>query len=109
VGHAPEDADVESSALTTVATDEAHFAYLIAEAADLADEAHLLGDVVADPPEIDDIAAPTKAGRLLEEENLVPCLRQPVAKSRPGDADSVDDDLQSRLPVGRTAPITCGG
>jgi hypothetical protein len=32
----------------------------------------------------------------------VPCLRQPVAKSRPGDADSVDDDLHSGLLVGLT-------
>jgi hypothetical protein len=32
VGHAAEDADVESSSLTTVTTDEAHFAYLVAEA-----------------------------------------------------------------------------
>ena len=66
MGHTAEDGDVESSSLTTVATDEAHFTYLIAEAADLADEAHLLGDVVADPPEIDDVATRTKARRLLD-------------------------------------------
>lgn len=71
MGQPAEDRDVESSSLQPVATDEPHFAYLIAEAPDGVDKAHLLGDVVADPPKIDDVAAPTKPRRLLDEENLM--------------------------------------
>src|SRR5262249_27969688 len=57
LGHTAEDVDVESTPLSALAIDEAHFADLIAEAPDLPDKPHLLGDVVADAPKIDDVAA----------------------------------------------------
>ena len=45
------------------------------------------------PQKSTDVAAPAKARRLLDEENIMPRFRQPVCKSRPGDPKAVDDNV----------------
>ena len=101
-----------------MAVDEAYFAHLIAEVSDLGDEPHLLDDVVADAPKVDDVAADTTALRLLDEKNVMPRFRQPVCKSRPGDAKAIDDDVHCdamyrsnasghRMERATRAPVRC--
>ena len=61
--------------------------------AQVADDAHPLGHVVAEAPEVDDIALGSQSVRLLEQDGLVAVFAQPVCKRRSGDPDAIDADL----------------
>ena len=74
VGHAAEDLDGETAALAAPRIDEAHLLYLVAKRVDLRKQAHPLGDVIADPPEIDHVAATAQGGRVFDQHDIVASL-----------------------------------
>ncbi len=63
VGHAAENIDRETAAPAAAPVDVAHFLHLVTQLSDSGDQAHLLGDVVADPPEVDGVAAAAELRR----------------------------------------------
>ena len=74
----------------------AHLPHLVTQLSNSGEQAHLLGDVVADPPEVDGIAAAAKLWRLLDEQHLVTGFPQPVGERRTGDAGPVDGNSHVR-------------
>jgi hypothetical protein len=63
------------------------------------EQPHLLGDIVADPPEVDDIAAAAQLWRRLDKQRLVTGFLQPVGQRRTGDASSIDGNLHGWFPL----------
>jgi len=61
----------EAPDLAAAAVDEAHLLHLIALRPDARHEPHPLGNVIADPPEVDGVAARAQRRRLLHECRLV--------------------------------------
>ena len=90
--------DAEARSGTTVRSDRAHLAYLVADLADIGLDPHLLGDVVAQSPEVDDVAAGAEARGRLNESHLVAGPVHPVGEGRPGDACAADRDLHVLAP-----------
>ena len=97
VGHAVEYIDWEPTAFAAVPVDKAHFSHLVTQLFDSRDQAHFLGNVVTEPPEIDDVTAATELRRLLNEHHFMTGLPQPVGECRPRDAHSVDDNSHAYL------------
>jgi hypothetical protein len=62
-----------------------HLAHVVADALKLVRKPHPLGDVVAEAPKIDDIAAFAQARLLLNERRCEPCGVEPEGERRPGD------------------------
>ena len=58
---------------------------------------HLLGDVVAEAPEVDDVTAAAEARRLLDEQHFVIRFQQPIGERRTRDAGAVDCDFHIGL------------
>ena len=87
----------EAAARAAVPVHETHLPHLVTQVPDPGDQAHLLGDVVADPPEVDDVAPASEPGRGLDEQDLVTPFPQPVSERRTGDPRPVDDNSHARL------------
>jgi hypothetical protein len=107
VRQAREYVDVEAAGLLAARVDIAHFLELIALCADPWDEAHLFGDVVADSPEVDDVAAAPKRRRLFDQDDVVPAFAEPPGERRSRDAGSVDDDSHACPRDLVTAALAC--
>jgi hypothetical protein len=93
------DFDVEAAVPAAGAVDQPDFAHAVALRAELRQQCHLLGDVVADAPEVDHVAAAPKLGRLLDEQDFVTGPAHPVCEGRTGDSGALDRD-----PHGRPGP-----
>src|SRR5690242_6792367 len=63
---------------------------MVADAVDLRNQSHALGNVVSEPPEVDDIAAGAQMGRALDQRRLKAGGPEPERKRRPGDSCSRD-------------------
>ena len=72
------------------------------------DRPHLLGDVVARPPEIDDVAAGPRRGRRFEQHRLEAELAQPPGQRGPGYA-AADDRHPHRPRVAALAGKSLAG
>jgi hypothetical protein len=82
--------------------------HLVAAFQEEGHDPHPLGDVEAEAPEVDDVAASARRWRALEEDRLVPEPAQPIRQRRAGDACPVDRDSHapgSFLPVAAGGPI----
>ncbi len=96
-GQAPEDGGREAAALPALRVHIAHLIDLVAAFQNLGQQAHLLGDVVADAPEVNDVAAAAQLRRLLDEQHLVAGFEQPVGEGWTGDAGSINGDFHEVL------------
>ena len=72
--------------------DDPHLPHMIADALDVGREPHALGDVVAEAPEVDDIAGPPQRRRLLDQHRLEAGGLEPEGERRAGDACARDQD-----------------
>ena len=70
--------------------DDPQFARAVAVAINVLPQAHAFGNVVAETPEIDDIAARAKRGRALDQGRVEPAGSQPVRERRSGNSDAGD-------------------
>ncbi|MBA8888678.1 hypothetical protein FHW12_002911 [Dokdonella fugitiva] len=99
-GEPSEHVDVEAAAAAAVCVDIAHLADLVAESTHVRQHAHPFGDVVAKPPEVDDVAALAQPRSLFDEDDLVAGTLQPPGQRRSGDTRSVDRDAHALLRPG---------
>src|SRR5262249_7321357 len=92
-----EDDGREAAARAAVPVHELHFPHLVTRLSDPGEQAHFLGDVVAHPPEVDDVTPAAKLWRLLDQQHLVTGFPQPVGQRRTGDARPADGNPHARL------------
>ena len=90
VSQSLEDVGAKASYALSEIVYNSYLAHVIADAIDLACQAHTLGDVVSKTPEIDDISTGAQRGRALNQGWLEPGCLQPEGEgwsgdSRPGD------------------------
>ena len=70
-GQFAKDTGAEARDTLSRGVDDAQLAHVIADALDAVRQPHLLGDVVASPPKVDDIAAVAQCRRAIDQHRLV--------------------------------------
>jgi hypothetical protein len=78
----------KASRTSTFLIDQSYLAHIIADASNFGCEAHTFRDVIAQPPEIDDVAALLQRWRSLDEGRIVTRAFQPIRESWLTDSDS---------------------
>ena len=96
-GQLVEDPRPEPGDATSAIVNDAQLAHVIADAIDLGEQPHPLRDVVAEPPEVNGVAAGAQRGALDERRREAMAL-QPVGERRAGDPDARDEDGACRHP-----------
>src|SRR6516165_1522782 len=76
IDQAPNCLGRETAALVAMPVHEAHLSDLVTQLSDAGEQAHLVGDVVADPPEVEDVTAAAKLWRRLDEHDLMTAFSQ---------------------------------
>jgi hypothetical protein len=66
--------------------------HVVAVAIDLREQSHLLGNGVAQSPEVDDIPPATESGGPLDEGRLESRCPQPIGKRGPGNSSAGDEN-----------------
>ena len=89
-GEFDEDLGAEAGDAFAGRIDDAHLANAVTVAQDFGHQTHALGDVVAEAPEIDDIAAAAQRRRMVEQGRREAGAFQPIRKRRPGDPGAGD-------------------
>src|SRR5690242_1839822 len=97
VGHAAENVNREAAGFTTIPVNVAHLPDLITQLFNSTEQAHFIGDVVANSPEVDRITATPKMRRLLDEQHFVTAFPQPICERRAGDAGPIDGNSHTYL------------
>src|SRR6516225_6328104 len=90
-GQLPEHARAEARYPLAAFIDNTHFAHVIAEPLDCVRQAHSLGNVVSEPPEIDDVTATPQPRSTFEQRRLEPAASQPEGKRRARNTDARDE------------------
>jgi hypothetical protein len=78
--------------------DHAHAFHLVRAIQQGGCEAHALGDVESETPEIDDVTTATESRRSFEQHRFVPESAEPIRQRWPGHPRAVDRDSH-RLPL----------
>ena len=91
-GQFVEDPRAETGNGSAFCVHDAHFTHVIAGAVDAVAQAHALGNVVAEPPEVDDVTACAQGRRVLDQSWLEPGGFQPEGKGGAGDTCARDQD-----------------
>src|SRR5215469_3923537 len=87
-GQLSEHARPEGRYPPTAFIDEAHFAHVITDALDRVCQAHSLGNVISEPPEIDDVATSPQPRSTFEQRGLESAAFQPEGKRWAGYTDA---------------------
>ncbi len=106
VGRPPHRVDSEGGPGPAVGADRADLLNLVAQLSDIRVDPHLLGDGVAQSPEVDDIAAGAELRCLLDQRHLVARTTHPVGESRSSDTRPADSNFT--LSSSRIGPIGVG-
>src|SRR5581483_7757427 len=72
--------------------DDVHLPHVITRAVDLVDQPHALRKIIAESPEIDDIAAAAQCRSALDNGGFEACRLQPKGQRGPGNAGAGDQD-----------------
>jgi len=94
---------------STLGVDKAEFVDHVALLAEGGDEAHAFGDLEADTPEVDDVAAGAEFRGDFEEDGVVAVVAEPPGEGGSCDAGAVDGDSHGGLAPRIAGSVGGGG